>query len=75
MSVQQQSIQPFTQVEYDQLTGKFGDNAVSTDFSLMDLFVCMLFYSVFPAFIVLYIHYYYYYYVLYSSGREVMYCI
>uniref|UniRef100_G3NCT7 Piezo type mechanosensitive ion channel component 1 (Er blood group) n=1 Tax=Gasterosteus aculeatus aculeatus TaxID=481459 RepID=G3NCT7_GASAC len=32
MSVQQQSIQPFTQVEYDQLTGKFGDNAVAMQF-------------------------------------------
>ncbi|XP_056291185.1 piezo-type mechanosensitive ion channel component 1 isoform X1 [Pseudoliparis swirei] len=32
MSVQQQSIQPFTQVEYDQLTHHFGDNAVAMQF-------------------------------------------
>lgn len=28
MSVQQQSIQPFTMTEYEQLTKKFGDSAV-----------------------------------------------
>uniref|UniRef100_A0A8C2ZDS8 Piezo type mechanosensitive ion channel component 1 (Er blood group) n=1 Tax=Cyclopterus lumpus TaxID=8103 RepID=A0A8C2ZDS8_CYCLU len=32
MSVQQQSIQPFTQAEYDQLTHNFGDNAVAMQF-------------------------------------------
>ncbi|XP_076599165.1 piezo-type mechanosensitive ion channel component 1 isoform X1 [Chaetodon auriga] len=32
MSVQQQSIQPFTEAEYDQLTKKFGDNAVAMQF-------------------------------------------
>ncbi|XP_029305438.1 piezo-type mechanosensitive ion channel component 1 isoform X2 [Cottoperca gobio] len=32
MSVQQQSIQPFTEAEYDQLTQKFGDNAVAMQF-------------------------------------------
>ncbi|KAL6101427.1 piezo1 [Pungitius sinensis] len=32
MSVQQQSIQPFTEAEYDQLTEKFGDNAVAMQF-------------------------------------------
>uniref|UniRef100_A0A8D0DBN6 Piezo type mechanosensitive ion channel component 1 (Er blood group) n=1 Tax=Sander lucioperca TaxID=283035 RepID=A0A8D0DBN6_SANLU len=32
MSVQQQSIQPFTEAEYDQLTKKFGDNAVPMQF-------------------------------------------
>ncbi|XP_047458745.1 piezo-type mechanosensitive ion channel component 1 isoform X2 [Mugil cephalus] len=32
MSVQQQSIQPFTEHEYDQLTQKFGDNAVAMQF-------------------------------------------
>ncbi|KAM9345094.1 piezo-type mechanosensitive ion channel component 1 [Symphorus nematophorus] len=32
MSVQQQSIQPFTEAEYDELTKKFGDNAVAMQF-------------------------------------------
>nr|XP_033468806.1 piezo-type mechanosensitive ion channel component 1 isoform X1 [Epinephelus lanceolatus] len=32
MSVQQQSIQPFTEAEYDQLTKDFGDNAVAMQF-------------------------------------------
>ncbi|XP_039995581.1 piezo-type mechanosensitive ion channel component 1 isoform X1 [Xiphias gladius] len=32
MSVQQQSIQPFTETEYEQLTKKFGDNAVAMQF-------------------------------------------
>uniref|UniRef100_A0A8C4IET9 Piezo type mechanosensitive ion channel component 1 (Er blood group) n=1 Tax=Dicentrarchus labrax TaxID=13489 RepID=A0A8C4IET9_DICLA len=32
MSVQQQSIQPFTEAEYDQLTQTFGDNAVAMQF-------------------------------------------
>ncbi|XP_039639627.1 piezo-type mechanosensitive ion channel component 1 isoform X3 [Perca fluviatilis] len=32
MSVQQQSIQPFTEAEYDQLTKTFGDNAVAMQF-------------------------------------------
>ncbi|KAK1905133.1 Piezo-type mechanosensitive ion channel component 1, partial [Dissostichus eleginoides] len=32
MSVQQQSIQPFTEAEYDQMTQKFGDNAVAMQF-------------------------------------------
>ncbi|KAK5853553.1 hypothetical protein PBY51_014695 [Eleginops maclovinus] len=32
MSVQQQSIQPFTEAEYDQLTQKFGGNAVAMQF-------------------------------------------
>uniref|UniRef100_A0A3B4UVB4 Piezo type mechanosensitive ion channel component 1 (Er blood group) n=1 Tax=Seriola dumerili TaxID=41447 RepID=A0A3B4UVB4_SERDU len=32
MSVQQQSIKPFTEEEYDQLTKKFGDNAVAMQF-------------------------------------------
>lgn len=32
MSVQQQSIQPFTENEYDQLTSKFGVNAVAMQF-------------------------------------------
>ncbi|XP_059215664.1 piezo-type mechanosensitive ion channel component 1 [Centropristis striata] len=32
MSVQQQSIQPFTEAEYDALTKKFGDNAVAMQF-------------------------------------------
>ncbi|XP_032383361.1 piezo-type mechanosensitive ion channel component 1 isoform X3 [Etheostoma spectabile] len=32
MSVQQQSIQPFTEDEYNQLTQKFGDNAVAMQF-------------------------------------------
>ncbi|KAK2848626.1 hypothetical protein Q5P01_008460 [Channa striata] len=32
MSVQQQSIQPFTEADYDQLTKKFGDNAVAMQF-------------------------------------------
>ncbi|XP_053292137.1 piezo-type mechanosensitive ion channel component 1 isoform X1 [Pleuronectes platessa] len=32
MSVQQQSIQPFTEAEYEQLTQKFGDNAVAMQF-------------------------------------------
>ncbi|XP_074501554.1 piezo-type mechanosensitive ion channel component 1 isoform X2 [Sebastes fasciatus] len=32
MSVQQQSIQPFTEAEYDQLTNNFGDNAVAMQF-------------------------------------------
>ncbi|XP_041645226.1 piezo-type mechanosensitive ion channel component 1 isoform X2 [Cheilinus undulatus] len=32
MSVQQQSIQPFTQAEYDHLTKEFGDNAVAMQF-------------------------------------------
>uniref|UniRef100_A0A3Q3MFQ1 Piezo type mechanosensitive ion channel component 1 (Er blood group) n=1 Tax=Labrus bergylta TaxID=56723 RepID=A0A3Q3MFQ1_9LABR len=32
MSVQQQSIQPFTKAEYDLLTGKFGENAVAMQF-------------------------------------------
>ncbi|TKS85163.1 Piezo-type mechanosensitive ion channel component 1 [Collichthys lucidus] len=32
MSVQQQSIQPFTEQEYDQLTKKFGENAVAMQF-------------------------------------------
>ena len=31
MSVQQQSIQPFTKPEYDQLTKEFEDNAVRID--------------------------------------------
>lgn len=35
MSVQQQSIKPFTEAEYNQLTKTFGDNAVRTDFSLI----------------------------------------
>lgn len=41
MSVQQQSIQPFTEAEYDQLTNNFGDNAVRTDFTLICMSVCM----------------------------------
>ncbi|KAM7384994.1 hypothetical protein PAMP_001097 [Pampus punctatissimus] len=32
MSVQQQSIKPFTEAEYDELTKKFGDNAVAMQF-------------------------------------------
>ncbi|XP_053730255.1 piezo-type mechanosensitive ion channel component 1 [Synchiropus splendidus] len=32
MSVQQQSIQPFTEAEYENLTKKFGDNAVAMQF-------------------------------------------
>ncbi|XP_069394940.1 piezo-type mechanosensitive ion channel component 1-like isoform X2 [Paralichthys olivaceus] len=32
MSVQQQSIQPFTEAEYENLTQKFGDNAVAMQF-------------------------------------------
>ncbi|XP_075902137.1 piezo-type mechanosensitive ion channel component 1 isoform X2 [Nelusetta ayraudi] len=32
MSVQQQSIKPFTELEYDQLTQKFGNNAVAMQF-------------------------------------------
>ncbi|XP_072772689.1 piezo-type mechanosensitive ion channel component 1 [Nerophis lumbriciformis] len=32
MSVQQQSIQPFTQVDYNELTQKFGNNAVAMQF-------------------------------------------
>ncbi|KAM8858864.1 piezo-type mechanosensitive ion channel component 1 isoform 2-T2 [Spinachia spinachia] len=32
MSVQQQSIQPFTEAEYDRLTEEFGDNAVAMQF-------------------------------------------
>ncbi|XP_060896547.1 piezo-type mechanosensitive ion channel component 1 isoform X3 [Labrus mixtus] len=32
MSVQQQSIQPFTEAAYDQLTKKFGENAVAMQF-------------------------------------------
>uniref|UniRef100_A0A673C536 Piezo-type mechanosensitive ion channel component 1 n=1 Tax=Sphaeramia orbicularis TaxID=375764 RepID=A0A673C536_9TELE len=32
MSVQQQSIQPFIEAEYEQLTKKFGDNAVAMQF-------------------------------------------
>ncbi|KAK2922149.1 piezo-type mechanosensitive ion channel component 1 isoform X2 [Channa argus] len=32
MSVQQQSIQPFTEAKYDQLTKTFGDNAVAMQF-------------------------------------------
>lgn len=32
MSVQQQSIKPFTELEYDQLTKKFGNNAVCPGF-------------------------------------------
>nr|XP_020463203.1 piezo-type mechanosensitive ion channel component 1 isoform X2 [Monopterus albus] len=32
MSVQQQSIQPFTEAEYDQLTKTFGDNAAAMQF-------------------------------------------
>ncbi|KAG7214385.1 hypothetical protein INR49_023096, partial [Caranx melampygus] len=32
MSVQQQSIQPYTQAEYDELTEKFGGNAVAMQF-------------------------------------------
>uniref|UniRef100_A0A3Q3WKT4 Uncharacterized protein n=1 Tax=Mola mola TaxID=94237 RepID=A0A3Q3WKT4_MOLML len=32
MSVQQQSIKPFTEAEYEQLTKKFGDNAVAMQF-------------------------------------------
>nr|XP_043872731.1 piezo-type mechanosensitive ion channel component 1 [Solea senegalensis] len=32
MSVQQQSIQPFTEPEYEELTKKFGDNAVAMQF-------------------------------------------
>lgn len=39
MSVQQQSIQPFTEDEYEQLTKKFGDKPVSSDFSLINVSV------------------------------------
>ncbi|KAJ8247331.1 hypothetical protein GJAV_G00245080 [Gymnothorax javanicus] len=35
MSVQQQSIQPFTQKEYDRLTSTFGNNAVAMQFITM----------------------------------------
>uniref|UniRef100_A0AAQ4PP26 Piezo type mechanosensitive ion channel component 1 (Er blood group) n=1 Tax=Gasterosteus aculeatus aculeatus TaxID=481459 RepID=A0AAQ4PP26_GASAC len=45
MSVQQQSIQPFTQVEYDQLTGKFGDNVAMqfiTLYSYEDIVTAMI---------------------------------
>lgn len=33
MSVQQQSIKPFTELEYDRLTNEFGNNAVCTSFT------------------------------------------
>lgn len=36
MSVQQQSIKPFTAAEYEQLTKTFGDNAVRTA-----IFICI----------------------------------
>lgn len=35
MSVQQQSIKPFTEAEYEQLTKKFGDNAVRIKVTLI----------------------------------------
>lgn len=41
MSVQQQSIQPFTEAKYDNLTKMFGDNAVRSALSLIHLSVCM----------------------------------
>lgn len=42
MSVQQQSIRPFNQTEYEELTKTFGYNAVRADFTLISIPVCML---------------------------------
>lgn len=39
MSVQQQSIQPFTEAEYEHLTKKFGDSAVCIIFRLVSVTV------------------------------------